>query len=105
MLVISGIQPGVPAYQQVLRFNLAIEMLVISGAERELSRLAEQIVSISQSRCLSFQESSALYASRWTRSVSISQSRCLSFQVQDRGMGTVCPARFNLAIEMLIISG
>ena len=62
-------------------FNLAIEMLIISGCadtERLLSRLVN--VSISQSRCLSFQV-----------------RRCIAIT-----FGITC---FNLAIEMLIISG
>ena len=62
------------------RFNLAIEMLIISGG-RNANRCTKQThVSISQSRCLSFQE-------RYPRARADTLNR------------------FNLAIEMLIISG
>ena len=62
-------------------FNLAIEMLVISGRVR--------------------------VACKWNAFwVSISQSRCLSFQVRRRRRCRHTPHnRFNLAIEMLVISG
>ena len=63
-------------------------------------------VSISQSRCLSFQVIGEVRGSLITPHVSISQSRCLSFQV--KGVTQALPnvvIRFNLAIEMLIISG
>ena len=63
-------------------FNLAIEMLVISGGRKHSVTLPNSL------------------------SVSISQSRCLSFQ--DRSVGGVdrlLRLRFNLAIEMLVISG
>ena len=88
-------------------------------------------VSISQSRCLSFQVGAG-WGDRPAQScVSISQSRCLSFQVPDASeianvgvgrfqsrnrdachfrlkavvMSRFLPFRFNLAIEMLVISG
>ena len=54
MLVISGHPPPVQPHQNP-RFNLAIEMLVISGCLFHPGRGAVS-VSISQSRCLSFQE-------------------------------------------------
>ena len=87
-----------------VRFNLAIEMLVISGSRELLDSFKFRKVSISQSRCLSFQVMSGKLANRTlmfqsrnrdachfrsTRTtnaslhshrVSISQSRCLSFQ-------------------------
>ena len=62
-------------------------------------------VSISQSRCFSVQGRGRLNDRRNRRIVSISQSRCFSFQgrmilsVASPGMS------FNLAIEMLFISG
>ena len=61
-------------------------------------------VSISQSRCLSFQG----YASRDCQrrcNVSISQSRCLSFQDLLSTNVDDWKISFNLAIEMLVISG
>ena len=88
-------------------FNLAIEMLVISG-RRYPARQVIIRVSISQSRCLSFQDAGqgiessehfefqsrnrdACHFRRRLRHlrrrhiiVSISQSRCLSFQVPQR---------------------
>ena len=62
-------------------FNLAIEMLVISGRERFARPRTTTHVSISQSRCLSFQGVTVSFSITRVRSVSISQSRCLSFQV------------------------
>ena len=63
-------------------------------------------VSISQSRCLSFQVSEGAGRVSPLSEVSISQSRCLSFQVVGyRGWQGGVPPCFNLAIEMLIISG
>ena len=63
-------------------------------------------VSISQSRCFSFQATTAHGTSSPKTIVSISQSRCFSFQGNDAdddaGWLTEC---FNLAIEMLFISG
>ena len=136
-------------------FNLAIEMLVISGVSfvpsyaytylfqsrnrdachfrwLHIQRLAAgwTLVSISQSRCLSFQVY-ALWAECWRAgkfqsrnrdachfrnwvatlkaaqvlSVSISQSRCLSFQGQRLHWANSFVRCFNLAIEMLVISG
>ena len=69
------------------------------------SRHIYGVVSISQSRCLSFQVATACGLGKSLLSVSISQSRCLSFQVAvgvNWNLGLYC---FNLAIEMLIISG
>ena len=87
------------------RFNLAIEMLVISGEyEKGMKDLLS--VSISQSRCLSFQVSRLSLPHHPRRNVSISQSRCLSFQVRkEEPFLSYLPLRFNLAIEMLVISG
>ena len=89
-------------------FNLAIEMLIISGsggselesgfilfqsrnrdayhfrlAARSASLAAWAMVSISQSRCLSFQVMKAGVPGFTNFIVSISQSRCLSFQVTE----------------------
>ena len=56
MLIISGVTlPFLlrPTYQS---FNLAIEMLIISGYRETHGHLKKRLVSISQSRCLSFQD-------------------------------------------------
>ena len=63
------------------RFNLAIEMLIISGGCQAVSGGFAYHVSISQSRCLSFQVPDAERTAKADSFVSISQSRCLSFQV------------------------
>ena len=131
MLVISGSRRVCcHGRSRTQSFNLAIEILVISGQARwsRVSRI--RCVSISQSRCLSFQGGVTTPPpnSSW---VSISQSRCLSFQVtaqfdalsdeafefQSRNRDS-CHFRthlqllvgtrdfsFNLAIEILVISG
>ena len=95
-----------PGHVAILRFNLAIEMLFMSGGcQRLFCRFAFR-VSISQSRCFSCQVKSALdtfsktFQSRnrdafhvrrhgecapaGVRHVSISQSRCFSCQVYGR---------------------
>ena len=104
MLVISG-PGGMSCILSEYGFNLAIEMLVISGRKRKVRRDAESIVSISQSRCLSFQGHRRMRHRRRIMHVSISQSRCLSFQVGGRVWHGTLLSRFNLAIEMLVISG
>ena len=86
-------------------FNLAIEMLVISGARGEARNEAAVVVSISQSRCLSFQVARLNRQRTACVYVSISQSRCLSFQVALPAHASGLPGCFNLAIEMLVISG
>ena len=113
-------------------FNLAIEMLFISGRNRRRAGAGgKHVVSISQSRCFSFQGQCFVGSGNCERfRVSISQSRCFSFQVCSMTHGTSClkvsisqsrcfsfqdtVARgpkvwvfcsFNLAIEMLFISG
>ena len=62
-------------------------------------------VSISQSRCLSFQACVSIASLSETTQVSISQSRCLSFQGSSSISGTLSYFCFNLAIEMLVMSG
>ena len=62
-------------------FNLAIEMLVISGEQDGECVVVGIPVSISQSRCLSFQVEYQVQQAIEGEYVSISQSRCLSFQV------------------------
>ena len=61
-------------------FNLAIEILVISGYPASYRHRRHQRVSISQSRFLSFQGRPAILVYLWMTMVSISQSRFLSFQ-------------------------
>ena len=81
MLVISGIDMDGIRPVLVFSFNLAIEMLVISGRCRGCCARGLNLVSISQSRCLSFQGKRRNLPAGML-SVSISQSRCLSFQVK-----------------------
>ena len=81
MLFISGKTRPVSLRTSLWRFNLVIEMLVISG------------------------NASRLRSSTRTRLVSISQSRGLSFQVVYRGKTNARFFCFNLVIEMLFISG
>ena len=80
MLFISGSGYS-PHQRRVSSFNLAIEMLFISGSRTSPpSRITTVTVSISQSRCFSFQ----------------ARQCCCSATTADS---------FNLAIEMLFISG
>ena len=63
-------------------------------------------VSISQSRCFSFQVGTRTHRGVDDTGVSISQSRCFSFQGMKLVMSSSITAlRFNLAIERLFISG
>ena len=87
------------------RFNLAIEMLIISGCEHESAARHHIRVSISQSRCLSFQ-------ARWREVVMPLSVGSFNLAIEMLVIsGTICPRRttriscFNLAIEMLVISG
>ena len=85
MLVISGRRRWRGCGGSNPCFNLAIEMLVISGAQWAAELQAVMAVSISQSRCLSFQVNGlTVYVPRML--VSISQSRCLSFQDKKQQM-------------------
>ena len=77
MLVISC-EKGVTHAAITAGFNLAIEMLFIS-CDAHNGALATITVSISQSRCLSFQ-ARIRTINRADSGVSISSSRCLSFQ-------------------------
>ena len=111
-------------------FNLVIERLFISGAAALAGGYRVDEVSISQSRGFSFQARNARKEEQCTNLVSISQSRCFSYQdlypqavdiyptlwFQSRNRdafhirGPARPRaspflRFNLAIEMLFISG
>ena len=67
--------------QRRKRFNLGIEMLFVSScmAARRLLVALRQ-VSISESRCFSFQENGVARGIRGLTHVSISESRCFSFQ-------------------------
>ena len=131
MLFISGDGDINVALADGYGFNLAIEMLFISGATDLFAWRYNGVVSISQSRCFSFQVSRQLVSLASARIVSISQSRCFSFQdkpelrladfsfvFQSRNRdafhfrtGGTSDSRgcgydsFNLAIEMLFISG
>ena len=104
MLIISGYSVSTEA--SAFGFNLAIEMLIISGRNLQSTASKPRAVSISQSRCLSFQVHEECNCTLGTnRRVSISQSRCLSFQARAAAISRSSKASFNLAIEMLIISG
>ena len=85
-------------------FNLAIEMLVISGLTGIHARnVPLTFQSRNRDACHFRAEIGAVIERRVH--VSISQSRCLSFQDGEAvqvGIGYAC---FNLAIEMLVISG
>ena len=81
-------------------------MLVISGGAENCNCWQDSHVSISQSRCLSFQDKRRFACRSANICVSISQSRCLSFQVPGTKLsGGSYGKCFNLAIEMLVISG
>ena len=105
MLVISGVSPAIrrPRYTC---FNLAIEMLVISGSTRSSDNGdPTQRVSISQSRCLSFQEICSVFRSLVAHFSFQSRNRdACHFRVVSTDVAAAV-AGFNLAIEMLVISG
>ena len=89
-----------------LSFNLAIEMLFISGWYSKIVSTCTIVVSISQSRCFSFQVASVRETPGAIDGVSISQSRCFSFQAcQAVSSADHSACSFYLAIEMLFISG
>ena len=112
-------------------FNLGIEMLFVSSEDTEVSGgVAMHNVSISESRCFSFQgtavsvafvASKIMFQSRnrdafrfkfrfpfttpiYVFIVSISESRCFSFQESTRRVSVPFIASFNLGIEMLFVS-
>ena len=104
MLIISGSKDSL-LYLLSNGFNLAIEMLVISG-HRLFARGGRQgVVSISQSRCLSFQVGrqsclpllSDMFQSR-------NRDAC-HFRLPDGFLRLELAGCFNLAIEILVISG
>ena len=64
-----------------LCFNLGIEMLFVSSCHREVPTVPLYCVSISESRCFSFQGKGRGHIHAPSR-VSISESRCFSFQVK-----------------------
>ena len=129
MLIISGRERFRPGNPPPHSFNLAIEMLIISGRG---SPLVMGLGFLFQSRnrdayhfrtdrvrrrgriyhrfnlaieMLIISGTKPKPQERAERAVSISQSRCLSFQVDRRRPNLRRLRRFNLAIEMLIISG
>ena len=88
-------------------FNLAIEMLFISGEKRLGGKPARCPFQSRNRDAFHFREEITFPYSAARGTVSISQSRCFSFQGQAglplrRTSLSVC---FNLAIEMLFISG
>ena len=108
MLIISGLSYEHGTISTRRRFNLAIEMLIISGLKSVSRYLAERTsVSISQSRCLSFQvivtvgENVIVPVSFQSRNRDACHFRLVLQPTDLRHQ----PQRFNLAIEMLVISG
>ena len=88
------------------RFNLAIEMLVISGCKSSAVTVSANTVSISQSRCLSFQVATTHAPSYQVASKFQSRNRdACHFRELDFRLICRCLPSFNLAIEMLVISG
>ena len=86
-------------------FNLAIEMLVISGARVGGAREAVLDVSISQSRCLSFQGKDMLMMQRALFRFNLAiEMLVISGRIKQL-LQPIRYQRFNLAIEMLVISG
>ena len=85
-------------------FNLAIEMLFISGHLTAYRFCSVRRVSISQSRCFSFQVTRRC----WRCALSLFQSRnrdAFHFRFGHTCIGVGVCQSFNLAIEMLFISG
>ena len=107
MLVISGQSSG---RRHRARHTVSISQSRCLSFQAVCGRRRKDVlfsVSISQSRCLSFQVNCRFLCSLFRLRVSISQSRCLSFQVhfQARRLVDGDNLSFNLAIEMLVISG
>ena len=107
MLFISGRGGAQPNQRQTHEFQSrnrdAFHIRCQPGGDMEHHR--EIQVSISQSRCFSYQ---VVFWLHWTTpkpKVSISQSRCFSYQASVDGARLFAKASFNLAIEMLFISG
>ena len=78
--------------------------LSFQASERQVWRARGGVVSISQSRFLSFQVAQNCERDE-SACVSISQSRFLSFQVYGECITLKADVGFNLAIEILVISG
>ena len=85
-------------------FNLGIEMLFVSSPILcRIGFLYNFNVSISESRCFSFQGITRQAAANRLQ-VSISESRCFSFQVITIDSSIRAKSCFNLGIEMLFVS-
>ena len=105
MLVISGRRSAGYLQSALTRFNLAIEMLVISGAWTRRGNSFSIVVSISQSRCLSFQGAFHVTMTTEFRSFNLA-IEMLVISGHAVPAAAHCHNRgFNLAIEMLVISG
>ena len=107
MLVISGKNP-VRITVTPNGFNLAIERLVISGEQSRIAHLRLFVMFQSRNRdaCHFRLQGCWTVATEVLSAVSISQSRCLSFQARPISASPAGLAyRFNLAIERLVISG
>ena len=77
-------------------FNLAIEMLFISGhVTTPQGAQVPILLSISQSRCFSFQGFLPRLRMHSVLTLSISQSRCFSFQAKSYRPETVIPTNFQ----------
>ena len=90
---------------QVSCFNLAIEMLVISGPTINTTLRGMPLFQSRNRDACHFRAGGSSRETSRECSVSISQSRCLSFQGIDMLACGVQDIGFNLAIEMLVISG
>ena len=104
MLFISGAATEPEAFQAFLGFNLVIEMLFISGARRCRVRCGLRSFNL-VIEMLFISGSARPQWTDWLRLVSISSSRCFSFQDACHRYHTAVPDGFNLVIEMLFISG
>ena len=87
-------------------FNLAIEMLFISGKILRRDRHSKTHLFQSRNRdAFHFRVPPSAAGTAASSYVSISQSRCFSFQGKSCNISSTPFLRFNLAIEMLFISG
>ena len=105
MLVISGDKKMRVVEVHDASFNLAIEMLVISGQAIIPRPTTSNVVSISQSRCLSFQVSMNYRIPISAPSFQSRNRDACHFRLRRYRVASIIGFCFNLAIEMLVISG
>ena len=104
------------AFRFKLAFVVSVQlfMIIVSISEsrcfsfqvsdaRDRRKRRQNRVSISESRCFSFQAVACIRSPK-TTTVSISESRCFSFQAVRAGFSACLYACFNLGIEMLFVS-